>query len=115
MLAVCVNAAVIGRYVVPPKTAYAPETENGPMYFDYNANNQQAYDAKDKPEYSDGNGYAKGSNRLVEPDRSTRGVEYTGDEHDGFRAETNQVRRDYEEETPANKPAHPASVYRLAY
>jgi hypothetical protein len=51
--------------------AYAPIEYS----FEYSVNNPYTYNVKNRQEYSDGNGYVKGSYSLLEVDGSTHVVE----------------------------------------
>jgi hypothetical protein len=87
-----------------PEPAYAP----APYNFEYSVNDPYTYDVKSQQEYSDGNGYVKGSYSLVEPDGSTRTVEYTADDYNGFNA---VVKKEGGYAAPAYKPAYSAPSY----
>ncbi|XP_060869410.1 cuticle protein 7-like [Metopolophium dirhodum] len=92
-----------------PEPAYAPT----PYNFEYSVNDPHTYDVHSQSEYSDGNGYVKGSYSLVEADGSTRTVEYTADDHSGFNAvvknEGGYKAPSYS--APAYKPAYSAPAY----
>jgi len=92
-----------------PEPAYAP----APYSFEYSVNDPYTYDVKSQSEYADGNGYVKGTYSLVEPDGSTRVVEYTADDYNGFNAEVKKIDGGYKTpySAPAYKPAYPAPAY----
>ncbi|XP_050056756.1 cuticle protein 7-like isoform X5 [Aphis gossypii] len=96
-----------------PEPAYAP----APYNFEYSVNDPTTYDVKSQSEYSDGNGYVKGSYSLLEADGSTRTVEYTADDYNGFNAvvknEGGYKAPAYS--APAYKPAYSAPAYKPAY
>jgi hypothetical protein len=75
-------AAVAGSLTYPSPAYSAP----APYSFEYSVNDPYTYDVKSQHEYSDGNGYVKGSYSLLEADGSTRTVEYTADDYNGFNA-----------------------------
>ncbi|XP_060840000.1 cuticle protein 7-like [Rhopalosiphum padi] len=117
IFAACV-ATALSQYAAPaykpaysapaysaPK-AYAPEPAYPPTpyNFEYSVNDPHTYDVKSQSEYSDGNGYVKGSYSLLEADGSTRTVEYTADDYNGFNAEVKNS-------APAYKPAYSAPAY----
>ena len=92
-----------------PEPAYAP----APYNFEYSVNDPTTYDVKSQSEYSDGNGYVKGSYSLVEPDGSTRTVEYTADDYNGFNA---VVKKEGGYAAPSYKaPSYSAPAYKPAY
>lgn len=88
-------AAALAQYSVPktyvPEPAYAPI----PYSFQYSVNDPHFYDIKSQSESGDGNGYVKGTYSLVEPDGSTRVVEYTADDKSGFNAVVKKVETSY--------------------
>ncbi|XP_050433929.1 cuticle protein 7-like [Adelges cooleyi] len=97
-----------------PEPAYPPK----PYSFEYSVNDPYTYDVKSQSEYADGNGYVKGSYSLVEPDGSTRVVEYTADDYNGFNAEVKKIDGGYKApySAPAYKPApYSAPAYPAAY
>jgi len=97
-----------------PEPAYPPK----PYSFEYSVNDPSTYDVKSQSEYADANGYVKGQYSLVEPDGSTRVVEYTADNY-GFNAEVKKVDGGYKapysapayKAAPAYKPAYSAPAY----
>ncbi|VVC42275.1 Insect cuticle protein,Chitin-binding type R&R consensus [Cinara cedri] len=107
----------------PAPKAYAPEPAYAPApySFEYSVNDPSTYDVKSQSEYADGNGYVKGTYSLVEPDGSTRVVEYTADDYNGFNAEVKKIDGGYKapysapapayKAAPAYKPAYPAPAY----
>ncbi|XP_050544639.1 cuticle protein 7-like [Daktulosphaira vitifoliae] len=104
----------------PAPKAYAPEPAYAPApyNFEYSVNDPTTYDVKSQQEYADGNGYVKGSYSLVEPDGSTRVVEYTADDYNGFNAEVKKIDGGYKApySAPAYKPApYSAPAYKPAY
>jgi len=124
IFAACV-ATALAQYAAPaypapaysaPK-AYAPEPAYAPApySFEYSVNDPTTYDVHSQSEYSDGNGYVKGTYSLVEPDGSTRTVEYTADDHSGFNA---VVKKEGGYSAPSYKaPSYsaPAPAYKPAY
>lgn len=62
-----------------------------PYHFEYSVNDQHTHDIKSQHEESDGHGNVKGSYSLVEPDGSTRIVEYTADHEHGFNAKVKKI------------------------
>ena len=122
IFAACV-ATTLAQYAAPaypapaysaPK-AYAPEPAYAPApySFEYSVNDPTTYDVKSQSEYSDGNGYVKGSYSLVEPDGSTRTVEYTADDYNGFNA---VVKKEGGYAAPSYKaPSYSAPAYKPAY
>ncbi|CAI6348493.1 unnamed protein product [Macrosiphum euphorbiae] len=94
ILASAMLAAVAGSPVYPsPAYSAAPAyhapadySAPAPYSFEYSVNDPHTYDVKSQHEYSDGNGYVKGSYSLLEADGSTRTVEYTADDYNGFNA-----------------------------
>nr|BAH72602.1 ACYPI000983 [Acyrthosiphon pisum] len=123
IFAACV-ATTLAQYAAPAypaqhayaqaEHAYAPT----PYNFEYSVNDPHTYDVKSQSEYSDGNGYVKGSYSLLEADGSTRVVEYTADDHSGFNAEVKKIeghsqgyKAPYSVPAPAYKPAYSAPAY----
>ena len=90
-----------------PEAAYAP----APYNFDYSVHDDSTYDIKSQSEYSDGNGYVKGSYSLVEADGTKRIVEYTADDVNGFNAEVKKEGTPSYSSAPAYKPAYKAPAY----
>ncbi|VVC29914.1 Insect cuticle protein [Cinara cedri] len=94
IFATCV-ATTLAQYAAPayPAPAYsAPKAYNlepayapAPYSFEYSVNDPTTYDIHSQSESSDGNGYVKGTYSLVEPDGSTRVVEYTANDHSGLK------------------------------
>lgn len=121
VFAACV-AAALAQYGAPAYrpaySAYAPESAYGPApyNFEYSVSDPHTYDVKSQSEYSDGRGNVKGSYSLVEPDGSTRVVEYTADDHNGFNAEVKKIhgsgynKAPYSAPAPAYRP-YPAPSY----
>uniref|UniRef100_A0A2S2PHS4 Cuticle protein 8 n=1 Tax=Schizaphis graminum TaxID=13262 RepID=A0A2S2PHS4_SCHGA len=62
-----------------------------PYSFEYGVKDLHTQDIKSQQEESDGNGNVKGSYSLVEPDGSTRIVEYTADNVHGFNAVVKKI------------------------
>ncbi|KAL4143061.1 hypothetical protein QTP88_005434 [Uroleucon formosanum] len=62
-----------------------------PYNFEYGVKDLHTHDIKSQHEVSDGHGNVKGSYRLVEPDGSTRVVEYTADHEHGFNAVVKKI------------------------
>ncbi|XP_025208093.1 cuticle protein 7-like [Melanaphis sacchari] len=62
-----------------------------PYNFEYGVRDLHTHDIKSQHEVSDGHGNVKGSYRLVEPDGSTRVVEYTADHEHGFNAVVKKI------------------------
>ncbi|XP_050544638.1 cuticle protein 8-like [Daktulosphaira vitifoliae] len=103
-------------YAAPLVKSYVPEPDHTPAAynFEYGVNDPHTYDIKSQQEYSDGNGNVKGSYSLVEPDGSTRVVEYTADDHNGFNAEVKKIgghNAVYGAQLPALKTAYAAPSY----
>ncbi|XP_022162131.1 cuticle protein 7-like [Myzus persicae] len=74
-------------YVADHHYDHAPE----PYHFEYGVKDLHTHDIKSQHEVSDGHGNVKGSYRLVEPDGSTRVVEYTADHEHGFNAVVKKI------------------------
>ncbi|KAF0757529.1 cuticle protein 8-like [Aphis craccivora] len=100
MYRLIVFAALIGQMVFafPPEYksydndyhdnyAHAPT----PYHFEYGVKDPHTHDIKSQSEVSDGHGNVKGSYSLVEPDGSTRVVEYTADHEHGFNAVVKKI------------------------
>lgn len=62
-----------------------------PYHFEYGVKDFHTQDIKSQNEVSDGHGNVKGSYSLVEPDGSTRVVEYTADHEHGFNAVVKKI------------------------
>lgn len=60
-------------------------------HFQYSVHDPLTGDIKNQNEVSDGHGTVKGTYSLVEPDGSTRVVEYTADDIHGFMAEVKKI------------------------
>ncbi|XP_060840016.1 cuticle protein 8-like [Rhopalosiphum padi] len=90
----CLSSAALAQYVVPaypvyhvaPVKANVPVNAPTPYSFVYSVNDPNTYDVKSQAESSDGNGNVKGFYSLLEADGSTRTVEYTADDYNGFNA-----------------------------
>ncbi|KAF4516904.1 hypothetical protein B566_EDAN007992 [Ephemera danica] len=75
-----------------------------PKYaFNYGVNDPHTGDHKSQSEVRDGD-FVKGQYSLVEPDGTTRTVDYTADAHNGFNAVV----------TKSGHAVHPAPVYKAA-
>jgi len=126
ILASAVLAAVSGSPVYPLPGYSAPAYHAPAAYlahayhhapvpynFEYSVNNPYTYDVKSQHEYSDGNGYVKGSYSLLEADGSTRTVEYTADDYNGFNA---VVKNEGGYKAPSySAPAYSAPAYKAPY
>ncbi|CAH1725159.1 cuticle protein 7-like [Aphis gossypii] len=93
-------AALFGHLAIA--FAYSPTEYNSydadhyehaskPYNFKYSVKDLHTHDIKSQHEESDGHGNVKGSYRLVEPDGSTRVVEYTADHEHGFNAVVKKI------------------------
>jgi len=71
-------------------------------HFQYSVHDPLTGDEKSQNEVGDGHGSVKGTYSLVEPDGSTRVVEYTADDEHGFRAEVKRIE-------PAHRQQHDQS------
>lgn len=60
-------------------------------HFEYSVHDPETGDVKHQNEVSDGHGNVKGTYSLVEPDGSTRIVEYTADDIHGFNAVVKKI------------------------
>ncbi|XP_050433928.1 cuticle protein 8-like [Adelges cooleyi] len=83
-------------------------------HFGYAVKDTHTQDIKSHQETSDGHGTVKGSYSLVEPDGSTRLVEYTADHVHGFQAKVKKIPPPtYRHEEPAvyHEPATAAYPY----
>lgn len=78
-----------------------------PYHFEYGVKDPHTQDIKSQHETSDGHGNVKGSYSLVEPDGSTRVVEYTADHEHGFNAKVKKIEahHELEHEHYAYKPS----------
>lgn len=70
-------------------SGYTPPA--APYHFEYGVKDLHTHDIKSQKEVSDGHGNVKGSYSLVEPDGSTRVVEYTADHEHGFNAVVKKI------------------------
>ncbi|XP_060869997.1 cuticle protein 7-like [Metopolophium dirhodum] len=116
IFAACV-ATTLAQYAAPAYPAHHAYTPT-PYNFEYSVNDPHTYDVHSQSEYSDGNGYVKGTYSLLEADGSTRVVEYTADDHSGFNAEVKKIeghsqgyKAPYSAPAPAYKPAYSAPAY----
>ncbi|VVC42289.1 Insect cuticle protein,Chitin-binding type R&R consensus [Cinara cedri] len=66
-----------------------------PYKFKYGVHDPHTHDIKSQHEESDEHGNVKGSYSLVEPDGSTRVVEYTADHEHGFVAKVKKIESAY--------------------
>ncbi|NP_001155703.1 cuticular protein 11 precursor [Acyrthosiphon pisum] len=82
LIAACASIAVAQYAAYAPEPKYAP----APYSFEYSVNDPHTYDVKSQHESSDGSGNVKGYYSLLEADGSTRTVEYTADDYNGFNA-----------------------------
>ncbi|XP_047097565.1 cuticle protein 8 [Schistocerca piceifrons] len=98
-IAKAVVAAPAVAYAAPVAKAVVAEPVAYPKYeFNYGVHDAHTGDIKQQSEARDGD-VVKGSYSLVEPDGSTRTVEYQADDHNGFNAVVHR--------TPG---AHPVAV-----
>jgi len=127
IFAACV-ATALAQYAAPAypaQHAYAQaehEYAPTPYNFEYSVNDPHTYDVHSQSESSDGNGYVKGTYSLLEADGSTRVVEYTADDHNGFNAEVKKIEgHNQGYKAPAysapsySAPAYSAPAYKPAY
>lgn len=92
--------------------AHAPT----PYHFEYGVKDPHTHDIKSQHEESDGHGNVKGSYSLVEPDGSTRIVEYTADHEHGFNAKVKKIEAPHHDEHVYQEPLHsfkPTSHYKF--
>lgn len=75
-----------------------------PYHFKYSVNDPHTHDIKSQHEESDGHGNVKGTYSLVEPDGSTRIVEYTADHEHGFVAKVKKVEAAHHSEHDYHEP-----------
>lgn len=80
----------VGHQQYQQHTGYAPAPA-APYHFEYGVKDLHTHDIKSQEEVSDGHGNVKGSYSLVEPDGSTRVVEYTADHEHGFNAVVKKI------------------------
>ncbi|XP_060876584.1 cuticle protein 8-like [Metopolophium dirhodum] len=78
-----------GHHLQYQHGGYAPPA--APYHFEYGVKDLHTHDIKSQQEVSDGHGNVKGSYSLVEPDGSTRVVEYTADHEHGFNAVVKKI------------------------
>ncbi|VVC34977.1 Insect cuticle protein,Chitin-binding type R&R consensus [Cinara cedri] len=115
VVAVCVSAALAQyKSAYPAPKAYAPEPAYAPATysFEYSVNDPSTHDIKSQSEYSDGNGYVKGTYSLVEADGTKRIVEYTADDYNGFNAEVKKEGTPASYAAPEYKPAYKPAPYK---
>uniref|UniRef100_A0A2H8TQ09 Cuticle protein 19 n=2 Tax=Melanaphis sacchari TaxID=742174 RepID=A0A2H8TQ09_9HEMI len=112
VIVACASLAV-AEYASP--RAYTPEPKYAPIpySFEYSVNDPYTYDVKSQRESSDGNGNVKGSYSLLEADGSTRTVEYTADDYNGFNAVVKNSASAASYKPTYSAPAY--SGYRPAY
>lgn len=100
MAAVCVTcaglaAAVPSYYAAEHQDAAAVEHHephhHRSYHFQYAVHDPHTGDVHSQNEVNDGHGTVKGTYSLVEPDGSTRVVEYTADDEHGFNAEVKRI------------------------
>lgn len=72
---------------VEGEQAYVPKS----YHFQYAVHDPHTGDVKNQNEVGDGHGNVKGTYSLVEPDGSTRVVEYTADDVHGFNAVVKKI------------------------
>ncbi|VVC34975.1 Insect cuticle protein,Chitin-binding type R&R consensus [Cinara cedri] len=87
--------------------SHAPKS----YHFEYAVNDPTTGDIKNQNEVSDGHGSVKGTYSLVEPDGSTRVVEYTADDVHGFQAEVKKIESQYKPSSSEHKFEHKAPSY----
>jgi hypothetical protein len=105
-----VLAALFGQLVFGYPPEYHEEHHApAPYHFEYGVKDPYTHDVKSQHEVSDGHGNVKGSYSLLEADGSTRVVEYTADDHNGFNAEVKKI------EGPGYKASYSAPAYKAAY
>lgn len=113
--AVCVTcaglaAAVPSYYAEHHDTAAAAVEHHEPhhhrsYHFQYAVHDPHTGDVHSQNEVNDGHGTVKGTYSLVEPDGSTRVVEYTADDEHGFNAEVKKIEPLHHHKPAAYKPA----------
>ncbi|CAH0769156.1 unnamed protein product [Bemisia tabaci] len=88
------------------------ETEQHPpsaYKFDYSIHDPNTNDIKSQWEHRDGD-LVKGAYKLLEPDGSTRLVEYTADKDNGFHATVTREDGDREPQEPPSGSAFPSGL-----
>ncbi|XP_022166255.1 cuticle protein 7-like [Myzus persicae] len=74
-------------------------------HFQYAVHDPLTGDEKSQNEVGDGHGSVKGTYSLVEPDGSTRVVEYTADDEHGFRAVVKRIEPVHSQQHDPSPPA----------
>ncbi|KAL1122596.1 hypothetical protein AAG570_002926 [Ranatra chinensis] len=101
-------AAPVASYAAPAAVAYAAPVvhkqvdyaDAHPQYsFHYNVHDAHTGDVKSQEEHRDGD-VVKGRYSLVEPDGSTRTVEYAADDHSGFNAVVHREQNSHPQVVP---------------
>lgn len=82
------DAAAGGKEAAETGAAHEPPRS---YHYQYAVHDPKTGDVKSQNEVGDGLGTVRGTYSLVEPDGSTRVVEYTADDEHGFRAEVKRI------------------------
>lgn len=77
---------------LPENNYHYHHTAAAPYHFEYAVNDPRTHDVKRHREAGDGSGRVEGSYSLLEPDGSTRLVEYTADREHGFNARVKKIK-----------------------
>lgn len=115
-----VFAALFGNLVFGYPSEYSSyehyDHAPAPYHFEYAVKDLHTHDIKSQHEVSDGHGNVKGSYSLVEPDGSTRVVEYTADHEHGFNAVVKKIDSPHHNEYVHDESIHsykPSSNYKF--
>nr|XP_018910464.1 PREDICTED: cuticle protein 19-like isoform X1 [Bemisia tabaci] len=95
-----INCGIRTRVFTSPPSAYK---------FDYSIHDPNTNDIKSQWEHRDGD-LVKGAYKLLEPDGSTRLVEYTADKDNGFHATVTREDGDREPQEPPSGSAFPSGL-----